>query len=117
MVRSGHTQGIQVKRRDGSNRSKVIANSRRRKPSAKRALGAPADEPLPLAARIQAEREQLFKAISIVECCKYANATVMEVDDQDYMLGVYDALYDILDCAAGELGCIADDYRGAACTT
>lgn len=67
----------------------------------------------PLADRVQAEREQLFKAIDIVECCKCANATLVEADPSEYMAGVFDVLSDLLNTAAGELGCIADDFRKA----
>ncbi len=64
-----------------------------------------------LADRIQAEREQLFKALAIVECCKYASATLLELSDFEFMVPVFEAVCDLLNTSAGELGRIADDYR------
>ncbi|MGC3980075.1 MAG: hypothetical protein QM808_02315 [Steroidobacteraceae bacterium] len=90
-----------------SDRASAIAD--RRKP----AIGHPpprgaASSQRLLSDRIQNEREQLFKAISIVECCKYASATLLEVDSLEYMDGVFEVLHDLLNSAAGELGCIAE---------
>lgn len=61
--------------------------------------------------RVQAERNQLFKALAIVECCKYASATSLELSDLEFMVPVFEAVCDLLNTSAGELGCIADDYR------
>lgn len=66
---------------------------------------------LSLADRIQAEREQLFKAMSLVECCKYASASLLDVEATDSLVGVYELLYDVLDSAAGGLGCIIEECR------
>jgi hypothetical protein len=60
-----------------------------------------------LAERLQAQRRQLFKAISIVECCKYASATKFAVDDLEYMAFAFDAINDLLNSTAGELEGIA----------
>jgi hypothetical protein len=68
-----------------------------------------------LADRVQAEREQLFKALAIIECCKYATATSLEVSDSEYIVPVFDALCDLLNATAGELGRIAEDCEGASC--
>lgn len=55
------------------------------------------------------EREQFFKAISIVECCEYASSTMAEVATVEYMDGVFDVLLEILNSSAGELGCMVDE--------
>lgn len=64
-----------------------------------------------LAERVQAQREQLFKAISIVECCKNATATKLTVDDLEYMVPAFDTVCGLLNSAAGELEVVADEYR------
>lgn len=69
-------------------------------------LGSP-----PLAERIQALREQLFKVISIVECCKFATATLLEVDDSEYMVPAFEAIRDLLNASAEELEEIAFSVR------
>lgn len=65
------------------------------------------DDDPSLAERVQAQREQIFKAISIVECCKNASATQLAVDDLEYMIPAFDAVRDLLNTAAGELERIA----------
>ncbi len=67
-----------------------------------------------LAERLQAQREQLFKAMAIVECCKYASATLYEVDDSEYMVPAFDTVCDLLDTSAGELERIASECRDRA---
>lgn len=62
-----------------------------------------------LAERVQAQREQLFKAMSIVECCKYASATLYRVKDWEYMVPAFDTICDLLDVSAGELERIASE--------
>jgi hypothetical protein len=44
------------------------------------------DSSASIAERLQAERKQIFKPISIVECCKNATATLLEVNDSEYMI-------------------------------
>src|SRR5690606_15806638 len=39
-----------------------------------------------LAERVGKERAQIFKALSIVECCWHATVTKRAVDDQEYMI-------------------------------
>jgi len=68
-----------------------------------------ADSVPSLGDRVQAEREQLFKAIAIVECCKYASASLYEVKDPEYIVPVFEAVCDLLNSAAGELGRIVDE--------
>lgn len=70
-------------------------------------LGSPAS----LEERVQALREQLFKVISIVECCKFATATLLEVDDSEYMVPAFEAICDLLDASAEELEEIAFSVR------
>lgn len=65
-----------------------------------------------LAERVQAQREQLFKAMSIVECCRYASATLYDVDDSEYMVPAFDTIRDLLDTSAGELERIASECEG-----
>lgn len=67
--------------------------------------------PVSLAERVQALREQLFKAISIVECCKFATATLLEVEDSEYMVPAFEAICDLLDTSAEELEEIAFSVR------
>lgn len=64
-----------------------------------------------LAERVQALREQLFKVISIVECCKFATATLFEVDDSEYMVPAFEVICDLLDTSAEELEKIAFSVR------
>lgn len=70
------------------------------------------ESPPSLAERLQAEREQIFKAISIVECCKNATATLLEVNDSEYMIPAFEAICDLLDTSATELGRIVDECAG-----
>jgi hypothetical protein len=68
----------------------------------------------PLAERVQALRGQLFKAISIVECCKFATATLLVVDDAEYMVPAFEAICDLIDTSAEELEKIASECASAA---
>ena len=66
-------------------------------------------EPLPLAERLQSERERLFNAISIVACCRFAcSSRCTDIHPED-MAGALEAAYDIVDKVAGELGVICDE--------
>lgn len=67
-----------------------------------------------LAERVQALRGQLFKAISIVECCKFATATLLVVDDAEYMVPAFEAICDLIDTSAEELEKIASECASAA---
>jgi len=74
------------------------------------ALKLPVQDSSPsIAERLQAERKQIFKAISIVECCKNATATLLEVNDSEYMIPAFEAVCDLLDASAMELGRIVDE--------
>lgn len=81
------------------------------KQSKKRSRTAAVESVASLADRIQAEREQLFKALAIIECCKYASGTSLEMSDVEFMVPVFEAVCDLLNTSAGELGRIADEYR------
>jgi hypothetical protein len=60
-----------------------------------------------VAERIQAQREQLFRAISVVRCCRNAAATKLVEDDVEYMIPAFETVCDLLDSAADELASIA----------
>lgn len=63
----------------------------------------PLDDAPSLIERVEAQRERLFKAMSILECCKNASATLYDVDDCEYMVPAFETIYDLLDTSAGEL--------------
>lgn len=86
------------------------SNARRKAPTERRAVAA-LDSSLSLAERIQAQREQLFKVISIVQCCRNAMATKLLTDDLEYMIPAFEAVCELVDSAAGELDCIAYTCR------
>ena len=67
-----------------------------------------------LAERLQTERAQIFKAISIIDCCKNATATLLEVNDSEYMIPAFEAVCDLLDTSAMELGRMVDECAGRA---
>lgn len=69
----------------------------------------PLDAVPSLAERVQLEREQLFKAISIVECCRFATATLLEVSDSEYMTPAFEVVRDLLNDSATELEGIASE--------
>jgi len=70
--------------------------------------------PLPLAERLQTQRERLFKAISIVACCRLACSSRCTDAHPEDMAGALEAAYDVVDEVAGELGVMCDeDERGA----
>jgi len=58
--------------------------------------------------RLQIERERLFKAISIIECCRNATASQFATDDPEYMAPALDAARDLIHACAGELKVISD---------
>lgn len=60
-----------------------------------------------LAEQVKAERERIFKAVSIVQCCWYAIVTKWDVDDPEYMIPAFEAVCDLLDASAAELDRIA----------
>jgi len=50
-----------------------------------------------VAERVEAQREQLFKVISIVQCCRNAMATKLVTYDLEYMIPAFEAVCDLLD--------------------
>jgi len=62
-----------------------------------------------VAERIQAQREQLFRAISVVRCCRNATATKLVEDDVEYMIPAFETVCELLDSAADELATIMDE--------
>jgi hypothetical protein len=67
------------------------------------------DSPPSVAERLQTQRDQLFKAISIVQCCRNATATKLVADDLEYMIPAFETVCDLLDSAAAELDTIMDE--------
>lgn len=78
------------------------------------AAALPLDSPPSLAERIQAERERIFKALSLVLCCKYATVTKWQVDDSEYMIPAFEAICDLIDTSAEELEKIASQCASLA---
>ena len=106
---SKRSSNTATKQTSKSKRSHPIVREAKRSKNGSRTPAV--DSVASLADRIQAEREQLFKALAIVECCKYASATLLELGDFEFMVPVFEAVCDLLNTSAGELGSIADDYR------
>jgi hypothetical protein len=59
--------------------------------------------------RLQTERDRIFKALSIVECCRFATATKFEVSDSEYMVPAFEAISDLLNTSAEELEQVASE--------
>lgn len=74
----------------------------------------PLDAAPSLGERVEAERARLFKALSIVECCRFATATLFEVSDSEYMVPAFEAISDLLTISAEELERIASDCEKVA---
>ena len=74
----------------------------------------PRDTSPSLGERVEAERERLFKALSIVECCRFATATLFEVNDSEYMVPAFEAICDLLSTSAEELERIASECEEVA---
>jgi hypothetical protein len=74
----------------------------------------PLDAAPSLGERVEAERARLFKALSIVECCRFATATLFEVNDSEYMVPAFEAICDLLSTSAEELELIASDCEKVA---
>lgn len=64
-----------------------------------------------LVERIEAQRVQIMKALSIIECCKNASATLLHVDDSEYMVPAFETVNDLLNMSAEELEHIASSVR------
>lgn len=100
-----------------SKRTRPSRASRAATPASKRSAETTKDNPRvtpldaaqSLAERLQVEREQIFKALSIVECCRFATATLLEVGDTECMIPAFEAVCDLLNDAAEDLEGIASE--------
>jgi hypothetical protein len=64
-----------------------------------------------LDARVQAQREQIFKAMSILECCKLATASLYEQQNQESMVPALAAAYELLDAVGWALDDVASELK------
>ena len=63
-----------------------------------------------LAERMQEERKRLFKAMSIVACCRLACASLLQHGgDLELTTDALQAAYDFIDATAGELEVIGNE--------
>lgn len=62
--------------------------------------------------RIEAERRRIFSAMGIIDCCRCLHEYLPAEDDKwpDIACALV-AAHELLDQAAGELGCLADEGR------
>jgi len=106
---SGRTANSRTARVRPSRESKVTASkpARRSETRQNTEFVTGFDTAPSLAERVQIERGQIFKALSIVECCWYATVTKWAVDDQEYMIPAFEAVCDLLNDAAERLEPIA----------
>jgi hypothetical protein len=74
----------------------------------------PSNAAIPLDKRVEAERQRLFKAISILDCCRLSTASLYEVDDSEYMVPAFEAICDLLTDTVNELEYIASECEKAA---
>jgi hypothetical protein len=67
-----------------------------------------------LAERIQAEREKLFGAAGIVDCCIYAcDSKLAPKHGRPNLLAALEAVHEVIDCTASELGQFCDELRAS----
>lgn len=99
-----------------SKESQPLSSKLRRasQPAGEDARALPLDSPPSLAERVQAERERIFKALSLVLCCKYATVTKWQVDDSEYMIPAFEAICELIDTSAEELEKIASECASVA---
>jgi len=67
----------------------------------------PVDPSTSIAERVEAERERIFRAVSIVLCCWHAMVTKWNVDNHEYMIPAFKTVCDLLNDATDELEGIA----------
>lgn len=86
----------------------MSARKARRRPKKTTAPAAP-----PLAERLQAKRKQLFKAMSVIACCRLACKSMLEDYDPEDMEDALQVAHELIDQAADELGvmCGEDEQR------
>jgi hypothetical protein len=84
----------------------MSARKARRRPKKTTEAAAP-----PLPERLQSERKQLFKAMGVIECCRFA---CKDEVDPEAVVDALEAAYDIVDEVARHLEVIGDEAeRGA----
>jgi hypothetical protein len=65
-----------------------------------------------LTARLHSERDRLFKAMSIIACCRLATASLNEPsDDREVMTDALQAAYDLIGATTGQLQLIGDESK------
>jgi hypothetical protein len=70
----------------------------------------PSEPVASIADRLQAQREEIFKAMGILDCCKYASDSMLAPKNgRPDMASALDAAHGLLNVAAGELGELADE--------
>jgi hypothetical protein len=74
----------------------------------------PLDAAPSLDERVEAERQRLFKALSIVECCRLSTASLYEVRDSEYMIPAFEVITDLLTTCAEELERVASECENLA---
>jgi hypothetical protein len=79
----------------------VSARKARRRPKKTTAPAAP-----PFAERLQSERKRLFRAMGVIECCRFACND--DIDPED-VVNALEAAYDIVDEVASHLGVMGDE--------
>ncbi len=81
-----------------------------KKRRAKRTHVQPAVPAQTIGQRVQAQREQLFKAMGIVDCCAYASDSRREsARGRPDIAAALDAAHELLDRVAGTLGVLVDE--------
>lgn len=80
----------------------------RHRKTSKRARADPHEPETKLAERVQAERERLFKASSIIACCRLACASKLIRDDPEMMADALQASCDLIGTACAGLESLAD---------
>jgi hypothetical protein len=112
---SARTPKEAARRTRQTNELKSAQVGARRLESQKTKLGvSPLNAAIPLDQRVEAERQQLFKAISILECCRLATASLYEIGDSEYMVPAFEAICDLLTNTVSELEYIASECERAA---
>jgi hypothetical protein len=98
----------------GASRAAAPASKRSAETTEDNPRVTPLDTAPSLAERVHVEREQIFKALSIVECCRLATATLLEGGDTECMIPAFEAVCDLLNDAAEELEGIASECEASA---
>lgn len=80
-------------------------------PNRRQRSKSPLDRAPSLVERVEVQRGQIMKALSIIECCKYASATLLDVDDSEYMVPAFETVHDLLNTSAEELERIASSVE------